>query len=326
MKKIYLSFIFAAALGFIGWQWSQHWVPAAQATTGCAINITKFNPNVYNSDVLDYILFDNGFIDNRGDFFNAVKTGALPFTTNKASEEKINLVMAAITKDVCKGNCSSDSLVMQSSCSAGCAINITKFDLRVYNPRQADDILFNYNFIANSGDFANAVKTGKLPFLTKTLSEPEATDAVFAIKQTLCGKPDKCDQAALVLDLQCTKPDNSSASPFEQARTARVERLATMNTCQKQVFQTMQTNNEQYLKVVQKNNQQYYSAMAPITAKFRQGYFAEKDPAQRQSMLGDYINQNQTKRATLYQSQAKALSSFLSLSSNLNSQFNACTK
>ncbi len=325
MKKIYLSFIFAAALGFIGWQWSQHWVPAAQAAPNCAITITKFDPKVYNPDALDTIFTKNGLITERA-FIAAIKDGALPFTTNKASEETINLVMAAITKDVCKGNCSSDSLVMQSSCSTGCAINITKFDPKVYNSDVLDYILFDNGFIDNRGDFFNAVKTGKLPFLTKTLSEPEATDAVFAIKQTLCGKPDKCDQAALVLDLQCTKPDNSSASPFEQARTARVERLATMNTCQKQVFQTMQTNNEQYLKVVQKNNQQYYSAMAPITAKFRQGYFAEKDPAQRQSMLGDYINQNQTKRATLYQSQAKALSSFLSLSSNLNSQFNACTK
>ncbi len=241
MKKIYLSFVFVAILGFIGWQWGQHRVPVSQAASSCAINITKF-------------------------------------------------------------------------------------DSKVYNPVKADDILFNYHFIDSPGVFSNAVKAGQLPFLTKTLSEMEATDAIFAIKNGLCGAPDKCDPAALVLDLQCTRSDEPSASPFEQARIARVERLATMNDCQKNVFQTMQVNNEQYIKSVKENNQQYYSTMAPITVKFRRAYFAEKDPTQRQLILRDYIGQNQEKRRTLYKSQAQALSQFLSSSRSLNSQFSACVK
>ena len=241
MKKIYLSFVFVAILGFIGWQWGQHRVPVSQAASSCAINITKF-------------------------------------------------------------------------------------DSKVYNPVKADDILFTYHFIDKLDIFSNAVKAGQLPFLTKTLSEKEATDAIFAIKNGLCGAPDKCDPAALVLDLQCTKPDEPSASPFEKARIARVERLTTMNDCQKQVFQTMQVNNEKYIKSVKENNQQYYSAMAPITVQFRRAYFAEKDPTQRQLMLNNYISQNQATRQKLYTSQAKELSDFLSLSRDLNRQFSACVK
>lgn len=325
MKKIYLSFVFVAILGFIGWQWGQHRVPVSQAASSCAINITKFDPKVYNSDAFDAILAGNGLI-TKGAFIAALKAGALPFTTKESSEETINLAMTKITNDVCGGKCNLDYLVMQSSCSAGCAINITKFDPKVYNPVKADDILFNYHFIDKLDIFSNAVKAGQLPFLTKTLSEKEATDAIFAIKSGLCGAPDKCDPTALVLDLQCTKPDEPSASPFEKARIARVERLTTMNDCQKQVFQTMQVNNEQYIKSVKENNQQYYSAMAPITVQFRRAYFAEKDPTQRQLMLNNYISQNQATRQKLYTSQAQELSKFLSSSRSLNSQFSACVK
>ena len=138
MKKIYLSFVFVAILGFIGWQWGQHRVPVSQAASSCAINITKF-------------------------------------------------------------------------------------DFKEYSPHPVDDILFTYHFI-DPGDFLRAVQNGQLPFLTKTLSENDATLAISDIKEALCGMPDKCNPAALVLDLQCIKPDNSSASPFERARAARVER------------------------------------------------------------------------------------------------------
>ena len=154
----------------------------------------------------------------------------------------------------------------------------------------------------------------------------ENTRDISDIKEALCGMPDKCNPAALVLDLQCIKPDNSSASPFERARAARVERLAVMNTCQKQVFQAMQANNEKYLKSVKENNQQYYSAMAPITAQFRRDYFATKDPEARQSLLQNYLNKNQVNRQKLYQSQAKSVDDFLIQVNILNSQFNACVK
>jgi len=408
MKKNYLFFVFAAILGFIGWQWGQHWVPAAQAApnctiiitkfdsktynaefldtilnknglitqdafldalkagalpfttnkaseeiinevmdkisvdvcqgkcspdylvmqsscgASCAINITKFDPKTYNAKVLDTILYQNGLITQDA-FLDALQTGALPFTTNKASEQIINVVMDIVTKEVCKGKCNSDYLVMQSSCGAGCAINITKFDFKEYSPHPVDDILFTYHFI-DPGDFLRAVQNGQLPFLTKTLSENDATLAISDIKEALCGMPDKCNPAALVLDLQCIKPDNSSTSPFERARAARVERLAVMNTCQKQVFQAMQANNEQYLKSVKENNQQYYSAMAPITAQFRRDYFATKDPGVRQSLLQNYLNQNKTNRQKLYKSQAKSVDNFLGQVNILNSQFNACVK
>jgi len=324
MKKNYLFFVFAAILGLIGWQWGQHWVPAAQAAPNCTIIITRFDSKTYNADVLDTILNKNGLI-TKGAFLDALQAGALPFTTNKASEEIINVVMDIVTNEVCKGKCNSDYLVMQSSCGAGCAINITKFDFKEYSPHPVDDILFTYHFI-DPGDFLRAVQNGQLPFLTKTLSENDATLAISDIKEALCGMPDKCNPAALVLDLQCIKPDNSSASPFERARAARVERLAVMNTCQKQVFQAMQANNEKYLKSVKENNQQYYSAMAPITVQFRRAYFAEKDPTQRQLMLNNYISQNQATRQKLYTSQAQELSKFLSSSRSLNSQFSACVK
>ena len=324
MKKNYLFFVFAAILGFIGWQWGQHWVPAAQAAPNCTIIITKFDSKTYNAEFLDTILNKNGLI-TKGAFLDALQAGALPFTTNKASEQIINVVMDIVTKEVCKGKCNSDYLVMQSSCGAGCAINITKFDFKEYSPHPVDDILFTYHFI-DPGDFLRAVQNGQLPFLTKTLSENDATLAISDIKEALCGMPDKCNPAALVLDLQCIKPDNSSTSPFERARAARVERLAVMNTCQKQVFQAMQANNEKYLKSVKENNQQYYSAMAPITAQFRRDYFATKDPGARQSLLQNYLKQNQVNRQRLYQSQAKSVDDFLGQVNILNSQFNACVK
>ncbi|HQI10425.1 MAG TPA: hypothetical protein PLA38_01415, partial [bacterium] len=92
MKKNYLFFVFAAILGFIGWQWGQHWVPAAQAAPNCTIIITKFDSKTYNAEFLDTILNKNGLITQDA-FLDALKAGALPFTTNKASEEIINVVM-----------------------------------------------------------------------------------------------------------------------------------------------------------------------------------------------------------------------------------------
>ena len=79
MKKIYLSFVFVAILGFIGWQWGQHRVPVSQAASSCAINITKFDSKVYNPVKADDILFNYHFIDSPGVFSNAVKAGQLPF-------------------------------------------------------------------------------------------------------------------------------------------------------------------------------------------------------------------------------------------------------
>ena len=105
-------------------------MPAAQAAPNCTIIITKFDSKTYNAEFLDTILNKNGLITQDA-FLDALKAGALPFTTNKASEEIINEVMDKISVDVCQGKCSPDYLVMQSSCGASCAINITKFDSKV---------------------------------------------------------------------------------------------------------------------------------------------------------------------------------------------------
>jgi len=204
-----------------------------------------------------------------------------------------------------------------SAQGGGCAINFATFDIKIYDQKMTDTILFDNKLIADKTIFLKAIETDQLPFKTLSADESILQQAIDTINKDVCGG--KCDEKALSMSSTCA--DNLSIS---LAQSIYLDRIANMSLCQKDVFDSMQLKNNDYLEVAKKNNSAYYLAIAPITNAFRRDYFATNDKGQRQVILDKYRLDNSLLRKELYKDQAEVLGKFIVDINKLSKTFAEC--
>lgn len=201
-----------------------------------------------------------------------------------------------------------------------CAINFTVFDIKQYDHKVVDIILYDNKLIANKGDFITIVDKSQLPFTTINAEEALVNKAIDTIINNVCGG--KCDENFLAMKSTCV--DQADSPTISLIKKTYLERITKMSVCQRDVFDLMQVNRNNYLEMIKKNNSAYYSTMAPITNTFRRDYFATNDRQQRQVILDQYLLQNSQLRKDFYKNQAEALFKFTDDATKLNQSFAEC--
>ena len=91
--------------------------------------------------------------------------------------------------------------VVVNAQESGCAINFTAFDIKVYDPKIVDSILFQNKLIADQTLFFKAIETDQLPFKTLPADESILQQTIDMINKDVCGG--KCDEKALAMASTC---------------------------------------------------------------------------------------------------------------------------
>jgi hypothetical protein len=202
-----------------------------------------------------------------------------------------------------------------------CLIRFSVFDNKIYDPVVAEGLLIKENLISK-GALVTAIKDGKLPF-DSSAKDSKIVEATFnELEIQLCGKVGTCDKKTLDMQIVC-ESGGLTGNTVNDAQLAYNSRIASMNTCQRQIFTEIQAKNNLYLQAVRTANVHYYQQLAPLTANLLKVYRYSKD-GDKSKILNDYITENKNMRKTLYKSQTATFDKFIRDRIALQTSFDSC--
>lgn len=226
-------------------------------------------------------------------------------------------------------------LTPAASAETNCLIRIITFDEKINDAALAESLMIKGKLI-KSNDFVKAIQNKALPFDSGS-ADSVTVEGVFSnLYDAFCkgGSGISADTSAdcygngvsIVMACVGTNPPTTppTGSTIDEARIAYNQRIASMNTCQQEVFSLIQNSNNEYLQKAKEANSGYYQKLAPLTIALRKSYRYAKDDSARKMILDNYLNANKTLRQGLYKEQTGAFDEFVSKRVALQSKFDAC--
>lgn len=222
-------------------------------------------------------------------------------------------------------------LTPAASAKTNCLIRIITFDEKINDAALAESLMIKGNLI-KSNDFVTAIQNKALPFDSGSADsvtvERVLSDLYGAFCKVSAGTSADCYGTGVSISMVCVGTNPPTTPPtgntIDEARIAYNQRIASMNTCQQEVFSLIQNSNNEYLQKARVANDGYYQKLAPLTIALRKNYRYAKDDSARKMILDNYKNANKTLRQGLYKDQTGAFDEFASKRVALQSQFDAC--
>lgn len=226
-------------------------------------------------------------------------------------------------------------LTPAASAETNCLIRIITFDEKINDAALAESLMIKGNLI-KSNDFVKAIQNKALPFDSGS-ADSVTVEGVFsnlygAFCKGSAGTSADCYGNGVSISMVCVGTNPPTTPPttpptgntIDEARIAYNQRIASMNTCQQEVFSLIQNSNNEYLQKARVANYGYYQKLAPLTIALRKNYRYAKDDSARKMILDNYKNANKTLRQGFYKEQTGAFDEFVSKRVALQSKFDAC--